>query len=288
MCESKSIKHHEWSGEHSENAIIINNQTSNDYSNKCLSGVGVVYKFLQFCDANFGIDGADKYLDLVSLGMTSDMMSMQTPENRFICDYGLSNINNELFIEILKKQVYSLFGSTIWTDEYLSNGELTQIKVAFYVTPLINALIRVGTFSEKELLFKGFIEGDSQIESTKRGEKGIMETVAEQSARNCTNARARQNREKEKAMELIDIQIMNDCLDENKILILDGDDLEISNTLTGLIAMGVAAKYKKPVLLGRTSSDGFFKGSGRGRDGSELKDFRQFLLDSGLMKYCEG
>jgi hypothetical protein len=32
-----------------------------------------------------------------------------------------------------------------WTDSYYTNGDVTQIKVAFYVTPLINALIRVGS-----------------------------------------------------------------------------------------------------------------------------------------------
>jgi hypothetical protein len=38
--------------------------------------------------------------------------------------------------------------------------------------------------------------------------------------------------------------------------------------------MGIAAKYKKPTIVGRTSPDGFLKGSGRGRDNTELEDFR--------------
>jgi hypothetical protein len=40
-----------------------------------------------------------------------------------------------------------LFGITEkdWTDNYYTNGEVTQLGVAFYITPLINALIRVGT-----------------------------------------------------------------------------------------------------------------------------------------------
>lgn len=52
--------------------------------------------------------------------------------------------------------------------------------------------------------------------------------------------------------------------------------------------MGVSAKYKKPVILGRISPDGYLKGSGRGRNESELKDFRQFLIDSGLIDFAEG
>ena len=164
-----------------------------------------------------------------------------------------------------------------WTNDYYTNGEITQIKVAFYVTPLINALIRVGTQNEKEILFRSFIEGDKQIVSTKRGGENTMETITEQSTRNCVNARNRQNREKEKAIELLDIQISDNCLDENKILILQADDLNVSNNLTGLIAGEIASKYKKPTMLGRISPDGYLKGSVRGREESELKDFKKFL-----------
>ena len=89
-------------------------------------------------------------------------------------------------------------------------------------------------------------------------------------------------------MELLDVQITENCLENNKILILNADELNTPNTLTGLCAMGVSAKYKKPVILGRISPDGYLKGSGRGRNESELKDFRQFLIDSGLIDFAEG
>lgn len=288
------LDHHD-ADQYSSFATVINNQLSNDYENKAASGVGIVYKFLQFFDAmegigGKGIDGANDFIDLVALGEISDMMNMNTPENRLICAAGLSMISNELFKAIIKKQCYSMFGiyEADWSDSYYSNGEVTQIKVAFYVTPLINALIRVGTQKDKEMLFRGFIDGETMIESTKRGAKGEMETVAEQVTRNCINARSRQNREKDKAIELLDIQIMNYCLDDNKILILNADDLNVSTNLTGLIAMGIAAKYKKPTLLGRISPDGFLKGSIRGREESELKDFKGFLKESGLTDMVEG
>ena len=283
------LDHHE-ADKYSENAVVINNQLSEDYPNKAASGVGIVYKFLQFFDAMEGYDHADYYLDLVALGEISDMMNMQTPENRYICEAGLSSITNVLFQSIIKKQCYSMFGiyETDFSNKYYTSGEVNQIKVAFYVTPLINALIRVGTQSDKEMLFRGFIEGIEVIPSTKRGAKGEFETVAEQVTRNCVNARARQNKEKDKAIELLDIQIMNDCLDENKILILNADDLNVSTNLTGLIAMGISAKYKKPTLLGRISPDGYLKGSIRGREESELKDFKSFLKDSDYMDFVEG
>lgn len=275
---------------YSEDAIVINNQLSENYSNKYLSGVGVVYKFLQYIDSNNSYKNANKYLDLVATGICGDMMNMTTLENRFISDYGFSHLRNEGLRQLIKLQGYSIFGmkSTDITEGYLDNAIITPINISFYIAPLVNALIRIGTQKEKALLFQAFINGKELIPSTKKGHKGEFETVAEQNARNCLNARSRQNREKEKALELLDIQIMNDCLDDNKILILNADEIDIPNTLTGLCAMGVAAKYKKPTLLGRINSDGFLKGSMRGRGESELKDFRDFLLESNLMDYVEG
>ena len=283
------LDHHD-AEKYSEDAIVVNNQLSKNYPNKMASGVGIVYKFLQALDEHFGVDRCDKYLDLVALGEISDMMWMQTAENRFVCDYGLTHIDNEFFKTIIKKQCYSIFSISedAWTDAYYTNGSITQIKVAFYVTPLINALIRVGSQYEKEIMFESFIHGKNEVASTKRGASGTMETIAEQSARNCTNARSRQNRERDKAIELLDIQIMNNCLDENKILILNADELDAPTTLTGLIAMGIAAKYKKPTMLGRTTPGGYLKGSIRGREESELKDFKGFLNYSGFTDFVEG
>lgn len=283
------LDHHE-AEKYSEDAVVINNQLSKNYPNKSLSGVGVVYKFLQYCDSQFDINGADDYLDLVAAGMCGDMMDLNTLENRYICNYGFSHLKNFGLRKLVKQQGYSIFGLATddITETFLDNAKLTPIQVAFYIAPLINALIRVGTPSEKEILFKSFIKGDEMVPSTKRGHKGEMETLAEQSARNCANARARQNREKDKALDLLDIQISNNCLDDNKILILNADELDVSNTLTGLCAMGVAADHKKPVLLGRVNNDGYLKGSMRGRGESELKDFKEFLLKSGYMEYVEG
>ena len=283
------LDHHE-AEKYSENAIVINNQLSKNYPNKSLSGVGVVYKFLQLLDERNGFNSADSFLDMVAVGECGDMMDLNTLENRFISDYGFSHLKNEGLRQLIKLQGYSIFGVKLEeiTDSFLDNASITPINAAFYIAPLVNALIRVGSSKEKELLFQSFIKGKDIVPSTKRGHKGETETIAVQSVRHCYNARNRQNKEKEKALELLDIQISNDCLDDNKILILNADDIDVSNTLTGLCAMGVAAKYKKPVLLGRVNKEGYLKGSMRGRGESELKDFRSFLLSSGYMDYVEG
>lgn len=285
------LDHHE-AERYSTNAVVINNQLSGNYPNKALSGVGVVYKFFEYVESRINDYGdfvgslseldhpSENYLDLVALGEISDVMNMTTLENRWICDYGLSHINNAFFKEIIEKQAFSL---------KLEEGPLTQIGVAFYITPLINALIRIGSQLEKERLFQAFITPYEKVPSTKRGEKGQDEFIVTQAVRNCINAKSRQTRERDKAAELLDIQIMENCLDENKILILNADELDVSTTLTGLCAMGVAAKYKKPVMLGRITPDGkYLKGSIRNKDGSPLKDFKKFLTDSELISFAEG
>lgn len=269
---------HHLAPEYSSHAIVINNQLSKNYTNKELTGASVVYKFLCVLDDKLGVNDADYFLDLASMGSIGDMSDITSLENRYINCVGLSHINNPCLKELVMKQSYSI-GST--TD-------ITPTDVSFYITPLVNALIRVGNAKEKEILFESFINGNKMVESTKRGAKGTFESLAEQNARNCINARARQNREKEKGLEQLKIQIFNEEKDSNKILIADASDIDINNTLTGLVAMNLAAEYKKPTMLGRLGTDNKFRGSCRGINESELKDFRQFLLDSNLMEFAEG
>ena len=65
------LDHHEAS-HYSEDAVVVNNQLSESYQNKTLSGVGVVYKFLQYFDSQIGTKDADEALDLVALGMIAE------------------------------------------------------------------------------------------------------------------------------------------------------------------------------------------------------------------------
>ena len=158
------LDHHE-APRYSEDAITINNQLSQDYSNKNASGVGIVYKFFECWESMFGGESIENYRDLVALGEISDVMQMTTLENRFLCKDGLAHLHNKFFKELVAKQSFSL-----------GDGPLTQIGVAFYITPLINALIRVGSPLEKERLFQAFITPDISVPSTKRGEKGKEHT----------------------------------------------------------------------------------------------------------------
>lgn len=269
------LDHHD-AEEVSENAIIINNQLS-DYPNKTLSGVGVVYKFCSKIDELMKIKEADTILDLVSLGMIADMMDMRTFETKHLIQKGLTRIENPFFRALVERQAYSI-GETV-----------TPIGVAFYIAPLINATIRVGTQTEKEVMFKAMLNhcAYDMIPSTKRGEKGKTEAIVTQAVRNATNVRNRQKKARDNGFEYVEQIIAANNLDKNKIIVVQVSE-DLDKNLTGLIANQLMAKYQKPVLLVRETDEGLLQGSARGYDKSELKDLKSFLLESGFMEYAEG
>ena len=269
------LDHHD-AEEVSENAIIINNQLSG-YPNKTLSGVGIVYKFCSKIDELMKIKEADTILDLVSLGMIADMMDMRNFETKHLIQKGLTRIENPFFKALVERQAYSI-GETV-----------TPIGVAFYIAPLINATIRVGTQNEKEVMFKAMLNhcAYDMIPSTKRGEKGKTEAVVVQAVRNATNVRNRQKKARDNGFEYVEQIIAANNLDKNKIIVVQVSE-DLDKNLTGLIANQLMAKYQKPVLLVRETDEGLLQGSARGYDKSELKDLKSFLLESGFMEYAEG
>ena len=259
-----------------DNTVIINNQASEKYENKDLSGAGVAWQFCRFMDKVFENDYANDFIDLAALGIVSDMMSVLELENRYIIQEGFSNIKNYFFQCLCNKQEYSM------------GGKVTPMTVAFYITPLINAMIRVGTEDEKQRCFEAFIDGHKLVESHKRGAKGTMEEVAIESARECTNARARQNRILDKAVEELEIKINKYDLLENKILFVRLDVEDFPSELNGLIAMKLAARYQRPTIVARLNDEGEIKGSSRGLNESELTSFKNFMDESGFFTFTAG
>ena len=209
------------------------------------------------------------------------MGSVLTIENYTIIKTGLNyRYKNYFFQTLIEKQAFSL------GDIY----DLNPIGISFYITPLINALIRVGSIEEKENLFNAFIDGRQIVPSTKRGEKGMTEELVTQVVRNCVNAHSRQKRIKDKAVENIGIRIFNQNLADNKILViqLDDDEDDFPSELNGLIAMQLAAKYKRPTLVLRENDEGFMRGSIRGLNNSELTSLKDYLESTGMFEYCLG
>ena len=273
------LDHHETT-HYSEYATVINNQLSEQYNNKALCGVGVAYKFCKEIDNRFGTVIADNYLDLVALGHVADMMDMRQKEINFLTYAGIGHIRNPLFSGLVNKQSFSL------------GEEITRTGLSFYVVPLINAVIRVGTQEEKETVFKSMLEEDAYklIPSTKRGCKGQLETNLEQALRICTNCHSRQKKLRVESADTLISKIENEKLNDNKIIIVEADD-SIHKNLIGLVAMELVSRYKKPVLLVRAKeldNEQVLQGSGRNYDRGDLKDLKGFLEESKMFKYAEG
>ena len=284
------LDHHLTDVKLSDNAIVVNNQLSPKYENKELTGAGVVYQFCRYIDSTLCHNWADDYLDLAAWGIIGDMGSVLDMENRYIIYEGLSkeHIKNDFLKCLLNKQAYSITGKmgATWDDIV---EKVNPISIAFYIVPLVNAMIRVGTMPEKERLFMAFIDGSQMVPCNKRGAKGTMERVDVESTRECANAKAKQDKTKKDAVDRLEAKIFKYDLLENKVLFvrLDEDD-RFPSELNGLVAMQLAAKYKKPTIVARLNDQGYNRGSARGMNQSELRDFREFLLSTGMFEYAQG
>lgn len=264
------LDHHE-ADKISENAIVVNNQLCN-YPNKNLSGVGVVYKFLQLLDEELWQDKAKDYLDLVALGLIGDSMNINEMETKYLIEKGLKNINNKQLLAIIKKQDYSI------------KGKVTINNIAFYIVPLINAMIRIGKQDEKELLFKGFIEEYEEFDYKPRGNKPIQkEDIYTRVARLCANTKSRQDKMRDKAlMELNDIILTKSKLNDKIIVVNCNNNYNLG--LTGVIAIKLANKYNRPCILLNKSKDGIYRGSGRNTDRNSIKDLKKLLNETNMFK----
>lgn len=274
------IDHHE-ATKVSPNACVINNQLC-DYPNKSLSGVGMVYKFCCYLDQLLGADHADKYLDLVALGMIADMMDLRYFETKHLIQLGCENIRSP-FIKMMMAR-----------NEYSIKGQLTPFTVGFYIAPYINAVARVGTQQETLLLAESMLEyrAYEQIPSTKRGCSGQTESRVEQACRTANNVRNRQNKARDVSTEFVGKLIETNNLLDNKILVVQAPKANgLDTNITGLIGNQTSAKYQHPVLiLNERDHDGeiWWEGSARGLSDSELTNFKEFLMNTGLVEYAEG
>ena len=168
-----------------------------------MSGVGVVWQFCRYLDNLLNKDYADKYLDLVALGMDADMMSMRSIETKHLINKGFEQVQNPFFSAMAEKNAYSM------------NNEITPISVAFYIAPYVNAITRSGTMEEKNIVFQSMLKFKAfeKIPSNKRGHKpGEMEQLYVQAVRTVTNVKNRQTRAQDAGMELLEKILVDMCL----------------------------------------------------------------------------
>ena len=235
-------------------------------------------------DSICGTAYADNYLDIVATGLVGDMMDIRDFETHYLIQQGLqrSSLRNPFIKGMADKNAYQL-----------GRGDLSLIGVAFYIVPLVNAITRMGTQDEKQILFESMLEWKAYdlIPSTKRGCKGQEETRLEQALRVCTNVKNRQTRTRDAEVEQIENIIQEKNLLQHKLLVIKLEDMQVDRGITGLIANELMSKYKRPViLLSKTvnNEQDAWEGSARGYEKSKLNDFRQFVRDSNLVFLAEG
>lgn len=255
------------------NAIIVNNQLSPEYSNKDLSGAGVVYRFLQALDEEMWEDCADKFLDLCCVGNVADVMDIRNFETRYFINQGISNFTNKFLVALAKAQEYSM------------HGEITVHNIAWYIAPVINSITRIGSPEERELVFRAMIEQDEMFVYDKRGVGLVDENIYDRAARIAKNAKSRQDKQRDKVFnELRDQANLND-----KVVFLESK--QATTGLVGLSAMKLADTLKRPVIIVKEiTKDGeqILSGSCRNYDGSPIPDFKDLILKTNSFIFCSG
>jgi single-stranded-DNA-specific exonuclease len=254
------LDHHQVSTDKLNPAVVVNNQTSNGYPNKEACGAHVTYNFLQALDDYYWNDFCEEYFtDLVALADISDVMSMKSFNTRAMVNYGIDNINNKMFKEILNAQ------------EFSTKGIVSPFTIAFYVTPLINAFLRSATYEERQILARAFYEDESEFfEHTKRGDDfPTAENIYQHCVRLMKSYKGKQDRARDKAYTTF---ISQNSDSDDKIAIIDATGV-LDSAYTGLVAIKLSEALNKPVLLVRKVDDGF-AGSGRSFDYCPIEDFR--------------
>lgn len=268
-----------------DHVVIVNNQMSELYANKDLSGVGIVYKFLQALDEEYWNEYADEYLDLVALGNISDVMNMTSFETRYLTNKGLKLIKNKFIKALIDAQDFSV------------KGKVNIHNVQWYMTPVLNGCIRVGTDEEKELLFKAFIEQDEFFEYKKRATKDrpaevINESIYDRAARLSKNAKSRQDKMRDKCVPIICELIKSKNIDKNKVIMVDVSDILDNKGLTGVIAIKIAELFNRPcIILKKYITDQkqiMYGGSARNVDNSPIESFKDIVNQSQAFEFAKG
>ncbi len=252
-------------------AIIVNNQTSDDYTCKSFSGVGITYEFAKALDDYYVCDLVNKYLDLVAFGNVSDVMDIRSAQTRYYIEQGMRNINNKFLQAIAKAQ------------EFSTKGEVNIHNISWYWTPICNSMIRIGSLEDRDLLFRAFIETDEIFPYKKRGSTEFVdEDIYTRAARLCKNIKSKQDKMRDKLCEELKEQVnYND-----KVAILVADDAD--SGIVGLSCSKLADVLGRPCIIVKDIGEGKLSGSARNCRNSVVKDFKELINSVCEFDYGQG
>lgn len=240
------LDHHDCSEGYSPYATVVNNQLSKG-GNKTLTGVGMVYKFIE----KINKIKAKKYLDLVALGQVADVSNCTNLETRYLVCQGIEQMNKGKYSSIFLKELVNF---------RLEKKPISIIGLGFYIAPYINATIRMADKDIMDKLIHSFIDNSREsFEEEVNLCKGCKETqdlMAE-----------------EGYLEILE-QIEKCNLDRYAVLICNGE--RVYPSIKGLVANKIATKFCRPTLV-LSEKNGILKGSGRGSRDSAIGNFKNLL-----------
>lgn len=268
------LDHHTYSADKTNPAILVSNQTSNNYPNKDACGAHITYDYCKALDTYYWTDYADDFIDLVALADLADSMNIKSFPTRAAINQGLNNVQNKMFKEILKAQ------------EFSTKGVISPFTITFFISPLINAFLRMATFEERQLLVRAFCEDESEtFLYAKRGEDfPIEENIYEHVVRLMKSYKSKQDRLRQKALPQL-ITMAKDSTD--KVAIIDATKV-LDSALTGVVAIKVSEALNKPTLLLQRRDDDTYGGSGRVFDNAPIEDFRGLVDNCPYVNFGQG
>lgn len=211
--------------------------------------------------------------------MIADSCDLTQLQTRYLVLEGIKQIQNETnhnkFIsELVKSQAYSL------------HSKATILGISFYIAPLVNALIRLGTKEDKEIMLKAFLNSSEKAIIKIRGKGEVEVSIQEQARRLCESYKRKQQKMTGDYTEVLKQQINEFGLNEYPVICCKADK-SFEKTFIGLIANKLTSMYNKPCLLLRDCND-ILMGSARGFDKSHIKDIKDFCLQTKLFDLAEG
>ena len=254
-------------------AIIVNNQISDNYTNKDFCGAGVTYEFLRALDDYYWQDFAENFIDLNAFGNISDVMDLRNLSTRYYANRGLENIKNKALDAMIKAQSYSM------------NNEVNIHNISWYITPIFNAMIRIGSFEERELLFRAFIDEYEEFDYKKRDGTIIKENVYDRAARLCKNCKSRQDKMRDKLFT----ELKSKANTDDKVVMVEVKDADAG--IVGLSCMKLADALQRPtIVVKRIERDGktLLSGSCRNFNNSPVTDFKAVIAETNLFELCAG
>lgn len=244
------IDHHEIENKNEFATIVNPMQRKCGYKNKRISAATVVYHVAQVLDDMKGTFHAESIVDIVTMGMIADVVSMKKKSNRALIYKGLNNIQN--------------LGLRALVD--LKNKYSTRLSTSdfsFNIIPTVNSALR---FNDQDLVYKLFMTED--------------EYEAKSLANELNQLKESRRAEVEAFVDSTSI-IIND-----NVVVGYLEDNNGNSSMNGLVAQKLTSEYNKPaMILTPGVKKGKLGGSLRAQNDFDLK---AYLSESGLFDYVMG